>query len=193
MSGEELLKITERISSAVTTCGAGVSDHFGAWMALGGAGIALIATLAGVVVTSILENRRDVLRRAHADQIEETKRQHEAAVRFHDERLSAYIDYIGVITRLFSTASVWVESGAKGSFEDYEGFRNAVSPYPTSMTRVSILAKPELNAKVREVHTWVQKLVTEHLAPDAVWQVINDSTVARAAFETAAKKELGIS
>jgi hypothetical protein len=55
------------------TCGAEVSDHFGARMSLGGAGIALVGTLAGAVVTSILENRRDALRRAHADQVEETK------------------------------------------------------------------------------------------------------------------------
>jgi hypothetical protein len=173
------------------TCGAEVSDHFNAWVALGAAGIALVATLAGAVVTSILENRRDAARRVHADQAEETKRQHEAAVRFHDERLNAYVEYMSAVSTLFATATVWLDKGANGSFNDYAGQQNTLSPYAKAMTRVTMLAKPELNAKISEVHSYVQRLVSSH-PPEAMKQTVGESIKARAAFETAAKKELGI-
>jgi hypothetical protein len=174
------------------SCGSEVSDHFSAWMALGAAGIALVATLAGVVVTSILENRRDAVRRVHADRVEETKRQHEAAVRFHDERLNAYVEYMSAVSALFATATVWLGNGANGSFNDYAGQQNKLSPYTKSMTRVTMLAKPELTAKIREVHSYVERLVSNH-APEAMKRIVDESIKARAAFETAAKEELGIS
>ncbi|HEY3654003.1 MAG TPA: hypothetical protein VGL34_03355 [Steroidobacteraceae bacterium] len=173
------------------TCGAEVSDHFSAWIALGAAGIALVATLSGAVATSILEGRRDVSRRAHADQVEKTKRQHEAAVRFHDERLNAYVEYISTVTTLFATATVWLVHGAEGSFNNYASQQNSLSPYTKAFTRVTMLAKPELSANVREVHSYVHRLVNDH-APEAMQQIVDESLSARAAFETAAKKELGI-
>jgi threonine dehydrogenase-like Zn-dependent dehydrogenase len=160
-------------------------------MALGAAGIALSATLAGAVVTSILEGRRDAARRAHADQVEETKRQHEAAVRFHNERLNAHVEYISAVSALFAIASVWIDNGATGSFSIYAGQQNALSRYSKAITRVTMLAKSELIAKINEVHSYVQRLVSNH-APEAMKQIVDESLNARAAFETAAKKELGI-
>jgi hypothetical protein len=173
------------------TCGAEVSDHFSAWIALGAAGIALVATLSGAVVTSILEGRKDATRRAHADQVEETKRQHEAAIRFHDERLNAYVEYISATSRLFAIASVWLTNGAKGLFNDYAGEHDTLAPYTTAMTRVTMLAKPEVNTKANEVHSYVERLVSNPAA-DAIKQTVDESINARAAFESAAKRELGI-
>jgi hypothetical protein len=160
-------------------------------MALGAAGIALVATLAGAVVTSILEGRRDAARRAHADQVEEAKRQHEAAVRFHDERLNAYIDYMSAVSTLFAAASVWLNDGAEGSFPEWATRQEALAPYTKAMTRVTLLAKPALSAKVYDVHDFAQRLV-DNPTPEAMRRIVDDSVKARAAFETAAKAELGI-
>lgn len=73
-------------------CGAEVSDHFAAWMTLVGAGIALVTALTTVALSAMIENRREAARRAHADQVEATRRRHEGEVRFHDERLAAYVE-----------------------------------------------------------------------------------------------------
>jgi hypothetical protein len=174
----------------MTSC-AGASDHFGAWMTLLGAGIALFTALTVAGLSAFFEGRRAASRRAHEVQVEETKRQHEAAVRFHDDRLNAYIEYISATSALFANAGVWLENGAKGSFNDYVGDRNALVPYTKAFTRVSMLAKPELVSKLRDLHAQVNRL-TDNLAPDVMRQIVTDSLKARAAFETAAKKEVGI-
>jgi hypothetical protein len=173
-------------------CGADVSDHFGAWMALMGAAIALVAGLAATALSAFFESRRDAARRTHADHVEETKRQHEAAVRFHDERLNTYVEYMSAVTTLFATATVWLAHGATGSFNTYAGQQNGLSPYTKAFTRVTMLAKPELTDKIREVHSYVHRLVSGDQAPAAMQQTVDESLGARAAFETAAKRELGI-
>jgi hypothetical protein len=97
----------------VTPCGAGVSDHFSALL---GAGIAVFTALTVSTLSAIFEGRRAAARRAHELLVEESKRQHEAAVRFHDERLSAYIDFLSVVSTLFARGTGWVKAGAKEPF-----------------------------------------------------------------------------
>jgi hypothetical protein len=161
-------------------------------MALAAAGIASGATLAGAVVTSFIERRRDAARRAHQDQVEETKRQHEAAVRFHDERLTAYVEYMSAVSTLIATSSVFLTQRGGESFTDFAVKQDALRPYTRAFTRVSMLGKPELIPKVVQAHACIERLVSDH-APEAMKRTAEDATKAIAAFETAAKKELGIS
>jgi hypothetical protein len=159
-------------------CGAEVSDHFGAWMALGAAVIAAVIALAGVGLAGLIENRREAARR-----------QHEKETRFHDERLAAYVEYIGAATSLFSAGTVWVESGAAGTLLT-SGFVD-LSPYTKSFARVSMLAKTPLRARLREVHRYAQRL-TEYQPSNIVEQIVRGGIGELAAFEMAAKEELGI-
>jgi hypothetical protein len=52
-------------------------------------------------------------------------------------------------------------------------------------------SRAELNAKMVEVHSYVHRLVNDQ-APEAISQAVDECLNARNAFETAAKKELGI-
>ena len=173
------------------TCDTGVSDRFGAYMTLLGAGIALITALTVAGLSAFFESRRAAARRVHEVHVEETKRQHEAAVRFHDERLNAYVDYMSSVSKLIATASVWLDRGAE-SFTDFATKQDVLSPYTRAFMRVSMLAKPELVTKLRKAHSCIERLVSDH-APEVMKRTVEETTNALAAFETAAKKELEIS
>ena len=158
-----------------------------------GAGIALVSALAGIAQSAFFESRRASAARAHALVVEESKRAHEAAVRFHDERLKSYIEYMDITSKVFSVATVWLNEGGLGLFSDYASNQhNALAPYAKEFTRVTMLAKPEVAARVMDVHAFVAQLIDEP-APAEMRQIINDSLAARRAFLKAAQQELGIS
>jgi hypothetical protein len=171
-------------------CGLEGSDHFGAWMTLVGAGIALAASLATAALSSFFENRRETARRTHADQAEEARRRQEDAVRFHADRLAAYIDYAGAARYLVAIARVWIEGGSAGAFMNFPTLD--LRPYTKAMTRVRMLAKPSLLEKVRKVDVLAARLGTEYLTQDLVTAAADDLNRAVSAFEAAAQDELGI-
>ncbi len=170
-------------------CGTGSSDHFAAWMTLVGASIALIGGLTGVALSSIFEGRREAARMVRARETEASTRQHERDVRFHDERLNAYVEFMGATTTLFAAASIWLQNGAFMTFANSAG--DSLSGYNKCFARVSMLAKPALLRKLREVHDHVEQLVSS-FPPNVIEQVVTDSIEVRAAFERVAKDELGI-
>ncbi|HVH87015.1 MAG TPA: hypothetical protein VM912_09835 [Terriglobales bacterium] len=162
------------------------SSHFDAWMTLVGAGIALAASLATAALSSFFENRRDAARRAHADQAEATRWQHESAVRFHDERLRAYVEFVGATLHLAASAGVWAGSLRARTFLDSVG--SELNAYVRSLARVRMLAKPPLMQRLQNVHDLVVKLLD---SPEAE-SIATELMTASGQFEVAAKKELGI-
>jgi hypothetical protein len=70
-------------------CGAEGSDHFGPCLGL-------IGVVVGLVVSEVFAARRESVRRQHEDK-----------VRFHNERLEAYIAYMAAANRLFGAATLW--------------------------------------------------------------------------------------
>jgi hypothetical protein len=141
-----------------------VTDHFGAWVTLVGAGIALGASLATALLASFLENRRDAARRKHANEVEETKRRYEAGIRFHDERLVAYVDFVSAVLHLASAATVCAANN--DDLRPFSSFMDAgldLKPYLMAMARVRMLAKAPLIEYAQKVHNLVQQLTTERL------------------------------
>jgi hypothetical protein len=145
-----------------------------------------------VVVTSHLQGRRDRERRADEAKAEESKHKHEASVRFHDERLEVYVEYLGAVTNLYAVARVWISNGSTGSLAHFASGEDALTPYTKAMTRVSLLCKSELLTKQRELHGYVAELLDPQPA-DALLRLLTKINAARSEFEVEAKKELGIS
>ena len=162
-------------------CGAEVSDHFDAWMALGAAVIAAVIALAGVGLAALLEKRREAARRQHEDE-----------VRFHEERLSAYVAYMAVTSALFSAAAVWAKKGIMTDGGAMVYASDKLAPYNAAFWRASMLAKEPLRWHLRDVHNFVEQVSIEDLRPGVVGAIAEQSLAARAAFASAAKKELGI-
>jgi hypothetical protein len=170
-------------------CGSEVSDHFGAWMTLLGAAIALVTALATVALSSYFEGRREAARRAHSDQVEATKRAHERDVRFHDERLKAYIEYMSATSTLFAAASYWITGRPTPKLTDF--LSNYLAAYTKSFSRVTMLVKSPLRRHLKVLHDYVE-LLTRDQSPEVVERVAHEAIGARADFERAAKEELGI-
>jgi hypothetical protein len=160
-------------------CGAEISDHFAAWMALGAAVLAAVMALAGVGLAGLFEARREAARR-----------QHERTVRFHDERLEAYVEYMGATLSLIAAARVWIAAGAVGAFTDSPALD--LSRSAKAFSRVSMLAKPAVYERLGKVHCCIQQLIVEHQSAAAMERIANDTIQELADFETAAKEELGI-
>jgi hypothetical protein len=159
-------------------CVAEGSDHFGPWLGL-------IGVVVGLVVSEVFAARREAV-----------KRKHETETRFHDERLAAYIEFIGRTDSLLAHATVWTKTIGTGPFLDYAVRVQALGPYNESYARVRMLAKAPLTKELLHVHSYVQQLVAHEalslLVPSFAEQIVAGANRARDAFETAAKEELGI-
>jgi hypothetical protein len=68
------------------------TDHFGPWLGL-------IGVVVGLIASEVFAARRESVRRKHEDD-----------VRFHDERLKAYIAYMAATSSLFAVATVWAKT-----------------------------------------------------------------------------------
>lgn len=154
------------------------SHHFEAWMGLIGAGIALIASLATAALSGRLEARRDATRRAH-----------EAEVRFHDVRMTTYVEFVSVLTTIGGAARVWLMNGAHGRFMNT--FQFDADKYVNSLGRARMLAREPLGERIREVENLVHTLLTRSPSPEATEAAENLSS-AVISFEEAAREEMGI-
>lgn len=156
-----------------------------------GAGIALGSSLITAAVASHFESKRDAARREHADRTEEARRQHEASVRFHDDRLATYVDYTAAALRLAASAQVWEANGCVGPFRHVASAD--LGAYIKANARTRMLAKPALLDTVRQVHNAIERLITPDLHPPGVIEGLSEELIQAARkFETAAKAELGI-
>lgn len=84
---------------------------------------------------------------------------------------------------------MWVQRGGVGAFLDLAP--SYLSSYTQTFSRVSMLVKPSLGENLREVHGYIQRIV-ELQSPTAAEQLVEKSLDALAAFQRAAKEELGI-
>lgn len=162
------------------------TPELSAWITLGAAVVAPVSALAGVGLAALLESRR-----------ERRKWRHEQAVRFHDERLSAYTEYIGAVTTLFAAASVWANSGVMGSLTSAPSFAATLGPYNRAFGRVKLLAGPGIDRHLSDIHGCVARIVEVDKIPmlggiEAARLICDESIEYRAALERAAQVELGI-
>jgi hypothetical protein len=163
---------------------------FDARMILVGAGIAVVACLATAALSWFFQSRRDAARRAQAEQLESARRRHEAGLRFGDERLAGYTDFVGAITHLATAASVWLARPTDGRFVEAPGLE--LDPYIKSFARARMLAGAALLEKIERIDVLVQQLIADNGSPRAIERITADLLAATGAFETAAKDELGI-
>ena len=154
--------------------GAEASDHFGPWLGL-------IGVVVGLAISEFFAARREA-----------TKRKHEDAVRFHDERLNAYVAYMAASSSVFAAATVWARTGIAdvGGFAQFASDR--LGPYNAAFWRVSMLVKEPLLEHLKEVHSFVESLTADGVWPVAAGRIAEESLVARKRFSRAAKAELGI-
>jgi hypothetical protein len=161
------------------------------WMALVGAGIALMACLATVAVISAFAGRGDAARRAHADQVEAARQRRGSEVRLLDDRLATYVDLMVAVTQIATAASIWLSGPTVGRLVEVSSL--GLDPYIRSLARARMLARPTLFDRVEQIDHLVQQLVADGGSPGAIRKLREDLLAALGAFEAAAKEELGIS
>src|SRR5579862_4718768 len=96
---------------------------------LGVAVLSTVSALSGVALSAWLESRR-----------EERRRKYEKSIRFHDERASAYVEYLRAVASLCAAASVWTETEVLGGLIHSPHFAATLGPYSEALSRMRLLA-----------------------------------------------------
>lgn len=139
--------------------------------------IALIAgaasALAGVGLAGWLESRRDA-----------SRRKYESDVRFHDQRVSAYAAFLTTIRPLLKALD-------RHSTVESQEASAAYAAYKEAFWRVSMLCTARVHDKLSTLHRLIAQLGESQSDLEAR-RIMDEARAAQAAFEVAAKAELGI-
>lgn len=152
---------------------------------LGIAVLSTVSALSGVALSAWLESRR-----------EERRRTYEKSIRFHDERASAYVEYLRAVASLCAAASVWTETEVLGGLIYSPRFAATLGPYSEALSRMRLLASRAVLEEAAALHLCVDSLTSgaHNSISDVsrVHSILGESKEYRVRLERAMQAELGI-
>jgi hypothetical protein len=154
-----------------------MADH---WNTIITATLSIIGTLGGLWLGSYIQRQRDVEQQKYTDR-----------TRFHDVRLDAYHKYAAATTGIIGGATVWANDHVPVSIATFLSTHDLLTPYNTSLSLARLVASPDVAQKVGAANDCCIEVLemTVHADMAAARQRL---IIASAAFETAARNELGI-
>jgi hypothetical protein len=172
----------------------------------------MIGVVIGVAVSAFFESRRERRRNAREDQQELSRREyaraqdadrrtHEMAqeeirratenrVRFHAERLQAYVAFKAVCSDLLAGAQVWAQGGGESGTLT-QAISIPLSTFSAKFQMASVLASEPARIALYNVHSLAVQLVDDGVAPRDVLAILEGQAAAMSTFETAVRTELG--